>query len=251
MLFSLKFWNDFYIISRAFYIRLVCLGRVGLLLSFLVIVWYRLRIIVCNIFFLLICIGVWVKDIIVEGVTLNYIIVNPGFKIGFNIFILVEIIFFFSLFWRFFDKIYFNGCEWWPSYENFLLFFGLSFLGTVLLLVRSFFCNWVYRRLLAGKNIKKQMMLVLIFGLLFLFLQWYEWGHMFFNVRDGWYGRIYYVLIGSHRVHVFLGLLFLRFGRWLIVSGWSLKILYFFEESFIYWHFVDVIWFLLFLFFYC
>lgn len=92
----------------------------------------------------------------------------------------------------------------------------------------------MYRRLLAGKNIKKQMMLVLIFGLLFLFLQWYEWGHMFFNVRDGWYGRIYYVLIGSHRVHVFLGLLFLRFGRWLIVSGWSLKILYFFEESFIY-----------------
>lgn len=91
------------------------------------------------------------------------------------------------------------------------------------------------------------LLVTVVLGLIFLFVQIYEYRHLYFNISDGWSGRIFFFLTGFHGFHVFLGLVLLclsliRFGGYYMFGR-----MYFFEGSVVYWHFVDVVWLLLYL----
>lgn len=57
-----------------------------------------------NIIFVVVCLLIWVKNIFVEGLIGNHsFFMQDGFKICFYYFLFSEVMFFFSLFWVYFD----------------------------------------------------------------------------------------------------------------------------------------------------
>lgn len=88
----------------------------------------------------------------------------------------------------------------------------------------------------------------IIFGLIFIYFQGYEYFWSTFAMNDGVYGSIFYMLTGFHGFHVIVGTAFL------IVCSFRLRASHFthnnhfaFEAAAWYWHFVDVVWILLYL----
>ena len=86
-------------------------------------------------------------------------------------------------------------------------------------------------------------------GGLFVVCQNHEYKHAYFSMADGVYGSIFYSLTGLHGIHVFAGLilLFLTLARFLNrIFDASSHPHTGVSSSVWYWHFVDVVWVLLF-----
>ena len=91
--------------------------------------------------------------------------------------------------------------------------------------------------------------LTLLLGATFLFIQINEYVHLGFSARDGAFGSIFYGLTGLHGAHVTVGLILLAFAN---IRAWRGH----FRRSRrstsasrcpgIYWHFVDVMWIIVF-----
>ena len=84
-----------------------------------------------------------------------------------------------------------------------------------------------------------------LLGATFLFIQINEYVHIGFSARDGAFGSIFYGLTGLHGAHVFVGLLLLTFANirvWKGHFGPAAKDHLGVEVPGIYWHFVDVMW---------
>ena len=84
-----------------------------------------------------------------------------------------------------------------------------------------------------------------LLGFTFLFIQFNEYWHIGFSARDGAFGSIFYGLTGLHGAHVTVGLILLGIAN---IRAWRghfssepkkhLGV----EVPGIYWHFVDVMW---------
>jgi cytochrome c oxidase subunit 3 len=91
--------------------------------------------------------------------------------------------------------------------------------------------------------------LVAIFlGILFTFVQFYEYATAPFSISDGIYGSTFFMTTGLHGVHVIVGTLFLI----VITLRHHFKHFYHMEAVSVdaavwYWHFVDVVWLFLFI----
>jgi heme/copper-type cytochrome/quinol oxidase subunit 3 len=88
----------------------------------------------------------------------------------------------------------------------------------------------------------------LVLGIVFVFVQLREWQTKGFSLHSGTYGSIYFVVTGFHLAHVIVGLLVL-----LALLVWA-ALGYFDRERHapltigaIYWHFVDVVWLIVFI----
>jgi cytochrome c oxidase subunit III len=82
-------------------------------------------------------------------------------------------------------------------------------------------------------------------GATFLFIQVNEYVHLGFSARDLGFGSIFYSLTGLHGAHVFVGLCLLSFASIRAFRGHfgteekeHLGV----EVPGIYWHFVDIMW---------
>ncbi len=89
--------------------------------------------------------------------------------------------------------------------------------------------------------------IALVLGIVFVIVQLHEWGTKVFSLHSGTYGSIYFVVTGFHLAHVIVGLLLL-----LALLVWA-AVGYFDRERHapltigaIYWHFVDVVWLIVF-----
>ncbi|WP_353236296.1 cytochrome c oxidase subunit 3 [Diaphorobacter ruginosibacter] len=91
------------------------------------------------------------------------------------------------------------------------------------------------------------MWITVILGLIFLFVQGYEYHHLYseLNLRlsSGIYGSTFYLLTGFHGFHVFVGMLMLLFITLRLMKGdFTAEKHFGFEGAAWYWHFVDVVW---------
>jgi cytochrome c oxidase subunit III len=88
-----------------------------------------------------------------------------------------------------------------------------------------------------------------LMGAVFLFGQLYEYFHLEFGLRTNLYASTFYVLTGFHGLHVFFGLVLILAVLWrsLKAGHYSNEKHFGVEAAEIYWHFVDVIWIVLFL----
>ncbi|MSQ56811.1 MAG: cytochrome c oxidase subunit 3 [Limnohabitans sp.] len=91
------------------------------------------------------------------------------------------------------------------------------------------------------------MWLTVLLGLVFLFVQGYEYAHAYSDMNlkltSGAYGSTFFMLTGFHGFHVFLGMLMLFFITLRIKKGHFTADKHFgFEGAAWYWHFVDVVW---------
>jgi cytochrome c oxidase subunit III len=91
------------------------------------------------------------------------------------------------------------------------------------------------------------MWMTVLLGLVFLFVQGYEYAHAYselnLKLTSGVYGSTFFMLTGFHGFHVFVGMLMLFFITIRLHKGHFTADRHFgFEGAAWYWHFVDVVW---------
>lgn len=188
-----------------------------------------------------------------EGAGYHNFLVVEGLKFGFVLFLIREVMFFFSIFWIFFDSswVYFLEVGWSPLGVFLVNPLGLPFFNTILLLRRAIFLTWSHNSLIGKKNGVFGLFWTIILGLNFLLVQIREYYLMFFNFSDRIFGSVFFLLTGFHGFHVILGIIFLVINFFLILKNQKNFLSHIsYEISILYWHFVDVIWLFLFYFSY-
>jgi cytochrome c oxidase subunit 3 len=159
------------------------------------------------------------------------------------LFIASEIMLFGSFFTAYFF-IRVSGNGEWPLHPFHLPVF-VAGLNTAILVTSSFTVHWALQSIKRGNRAGLQAGLVLTFlmGLTFLLTQVTEYARVGFSPRDGAFGTIFYCLTGLHGAHVFVGLTILLFVTIRAFRGhFSPQHHHGVEIGGIYWHFVDVMW---------
>jgi cytochrome c oxidase subunit 3 len=120
-----------------------------------------------------------------------------------------------------------------------------------IILVSSSFVAWAAERALARRRLwrfRAWWLLTMAMGSYFVYGQAVEWAHLPFALGDGVFGGTFYLLTGFHGLHVITGILLM--GLMLIRSfrrgnydGGEAGV----ASVSLFWHFVDVIWVVLFL----
>ncbi|MEI7431301.1 MAG: cytochrome c oxidase subunit 3 [Betaproteobacteria bacterium] len=130
---------------------------------------------------------------------------------------------------------------------------GIPAINTLILLTSGATVTWAHWGLQKGRQmqLKLGLALTVVLGIIFITLQIHEYGEAAFTIRDGIFGATFYMLTGFHGFHVILGTLMLIVILFRALAGHFTPGRHFaFEAVAWYWHFVDVIWLLLFVFVY-
>jgi cytochrome c oxidase subunit 3 len=170
--------------------------------------------------------------------------------LGILLFIVSEVMLFGAFFASyFFLRVVANDGPWPP--EPFELPVAVAFANTLILVSSSFTMHWALESIRANnkRGMKMGLVATLLLGMTFLFIQMNEYVHLGFSARDDAFGSIFYSLTGLHGAHVFVGLLLLSIASLRAFRGHfgpdekdHLGV----EVPGIYWHFVDVMWIIVF-----
>ena len=208
---------------------------------------------------ILACSFQWWRDVVREGFSLGRHTrgVLLGLKGGMMLFIISEVLFFFSFFWTFFHSRLSScvelGKAWPPVSIERVDFLGLPFLNTCILLCSGLSVTIRHHRII-NKNLGRGItsLLVTIFlGVYFLLAQGFEFFVAGFSISDSVFGSIFFLTTGFHGRHVFVGVIMLLFSFFrLLRKEYSSDRFFGFERARWYWHFVDVVWLFLFVFYY-
>jgi cytochrome c oxidase subunit 3 len=203
----------------------------------------------------IIIMGLWWRDVIREATfqgkhTLK---VQSGLRLGFILFIISEVMFFFGFFWAFFHSALSPaieiGCIWPPQGVQPFNPLGTPLVNTLVLLLSGVTITYTHHGLIAANFQRTFIGFVetIFYGLIFTLLQIEEYVTAPFAISDGIYGSVFYLITGLHGFHViigtiFIGVCFLRYTKFHFTVEHHLG----FEFSVWYWHFVDVVWLFLF-----
>jgi cytochrome c oxidase subunit III len=164
--------------------------------------------------------------------------------LGMLLFIISEIMLFGAFFTAyFFIRVVADG-GWFPMDGHDLpkLIAGVN---TAILISSSFTMHWALEgaRNENRRALRTGMLTTLLLGLTFLCIQINEYVHVGFAPADSAQGTIFYGLTGLHGAHVFVGLTLLTFATIRAYRGhFTAKEHRGVEVPGIYWHFVDVMW---------
>jgi cytochrome c oxidase subunit III len=189
-------------------------------------------------------------------------VVQIHLRYGMIMFIASEVMFFAAWFWAFFDaslfpnevhqvaRATFTGGVWPPKGVEVLDPLHLPLYNTVILLLSGTTVTWAHHALLQNdrKGLIWGLTLTVALGVLFSFVQAYEYMHAPFEFKNSIYGATFFMATGFHGFHVIVGTIFLLVCLLRAIRGdFTPKNHFGFEAAAWYWHFVDVVW--LFLFF--
>jgi cytochrome c oxidase subunit 3 len=163
--------------------------------------------------------------------------------LGMLLFIASEVMLFGSFFTAYFFIRVVNGYPWPP--EGFELPRYVAGVNTAILVTSSFTMHWSLQSIRRGNRAGMQAGLVLTFlmGLTFLLTQLIEYARVGFAPHDNAFTTIFFSLTGLHGAHVFVGLTILLFMTIRAYRGhFSPEHHYGVELGGIYWHFVDIMW---------
>lgn len=179
--------------------------------------------------------------------------VQRGLRLGVILFIVSEVMFFFSFFWAYF---YFSSTpnfsplsSWPPRSIKLPEPFGMALLNTCLLLTSGASITWAHHATLLGskRHTIVSLSYTIFFAVLFMKIQLYEYKMSTFSINSGIYGSCFYMLTGFHGFHVFVGTVALLVSLVRCSQNHLTLTQHIGLESAIwYWHFVDVVWILVF-----
>jgi cytochrome c oxidase subunit 3 len=190
---------------------------------------------------------------------------NP--VLGMLLFITSEVMFFAGLFAAYFsiraNFLDTDGVHRWPPqvFEHllnpFTLFtnsgeLNLILPATIILVVSSFTCQLGVWSIAHDdrRGFVRNFAATLVLGITFLLIQAYDYGVLFgegMTMGSGTFGTTYFTLTGFHGAHVFGGVLMLAVVLYRGMAGqFSGRHHDMVEATSLYWHFVDVVWILLF-----
>ena len=167
----------------------------------------------------------------------------PASVLGMFLFIASEIMLFGSFFTAYFFVRVVNHVPW-PTPPFHLPIF-VAGINTAILVTSSFTMHWSLQSIKRGHRAGLQAGLLLTFlmGLVFLLTQAREYSRVGFAPHNGAFGTIFYCLTGLHGAHVFVGLSILLAMTIRAFRGhFSPEDHHGVEIGGIYWHFVDVMW---------
>jgi cytochrome c oxidase subunit 3 len=166
--------------------------------------------------------------------------------LGILLFIVSEVMLFGAFFASyFFLRVVVDPASWPP--EPFELPKAVAGMNTAILVSSSFTIHYALESIRRGNRtgLKLGLVATWLLGATFLFIQVNEYAHLGFSARDLSFGSIFYSLTGLHGAHVFVGLMLLSFATIRAFRGHfgpkaedHLGV----EVPGIYWHFVDIMW---------
>ena len=221
---------------------------------------------ICGLVSVFVCLAFWWRDIVRESTYegIHTSVVRQGLLLGIALFIVSEVFLFFGFFWAFFhssltqpsSSIFgFYPCLTIPTIDP----IKLPLVNTLTLILSGFTLTIAHRilkyipyydtyvRIIQVQLINWWLLITICLGSFFLFCQAFEYYYAKFCISDTIYGTNFYALTGLHGFHVIVGTVFLSIC-------WLRSIqLHFFNYKQVglisavwYWHFVDVVWILLF-----
>ena len=162
--------------------------------------------------------------------------------LGMYLFIGSEIMLFGSFFTAYFFVRIVNGTPWPGAFE---LPVFVAAINTAILMTSSATMHWATVAIKRGNvwGMRAGLVLTFLMGLAFLISQLYEYMRAGFATKDGAFPTIFFCLTGLHGCHVFVGLTILLFMTIRAFRGhFSAEHHHGVEIGGIYWHFVDVMW---------
>ena len=168
--------------------------------------------------------------------------VDPS-TLGMLLFIISEVMVFGAFFTAYFFLRVVNGDQW-PAAGTELPKL-VAFVNTCILVSSSFTVHWALVSARRGNRFGLQASILTTFllGATFLFIQINEYVHIGFSPQDHAQGTIFYGLTGLHGAHVFVGLTLLAMVNVRAFRGhYTPEDHRGVEVPGIYWHFVDVMW---------
>ena len=163
--------------------------------------------------------------------------------LGMFLFIASEVMLFGSFFTAYFFVRVVNH-EPWPTPGHHLPVF-VAGMNTIILVSSSFTMHWALQSIKRGNRAGLQAGITLTFllGLTFLLTQIREYSRLGFAPSTDAFGTIFYSLTGLHGAHVFVGLTLLLAVTIRAFRGhYTSEAHHGVEIPGIYWHFVDVMW---------
>ncbi|HEX9481700.1 MAG TPA: heme-copper oxidase subunit III [Solirubrobacteraceae bacterium] len=163
--------------------------------------------------------------------------------LGMLLFIISEVMVFGAFFTAYFFIRVSQG-DTWPA-PGTKLPVEVAGMNTAILVSSSFTLHWAEQCLKKGNRfgLKAGILLTFLLGCTFLFVQINEYANIGFAPQDAAQQTIFFSLTGLHGAHVFIGLLLLLFVTVRSFRGhYSPEQHRGVEVPGIYWHFVDVMW---------
>ena len=171
--------------------------------------------------------------------------------LGMILFICSEVMFFAGLFAAYFN-VRANAPIWPPEgNEHFHVAneIALPLIITTLLIISSFTCQLAVWSIRKGdrQGLIRNIAVTVVLGVIFLIGQGYDYTQLGFTLADGTFGTTFFTLTGFHGAHVLGGVIMLSVVLYRAMAGqFSNKHHDMVEAVSLYWHFVDVVWIVLF-----
>ncbi|MGP9788611.1 cytochrome c oxidase subunit 3 [Roseinatronobacter sp. NSM] len=203
----------------------------------------------------------WWKNVVVESHSGDHTpVVVIGLRYGFILFIISEVMFFAAWFWSFFKHALYpmhpEGLSpaidgaWPPAGIETFDPWHLPLINTLILLISGCAATWAHHALVHGgkrDDVKMGLWIAVGLGVIFTFLQAYEYTHAAFGFAGNIYGANFFMATGFHGFHVVVGTIFLAICLMRVYAGhFTAERHVGFEAAAWYWHFVDVVWLFLF-----
>nr|UZI00088.1 cytochrome c oxidase subunit 3 [Andricus sp. 1 CYS-2022a] len=197
----------------------------------------------------------WWRDVMRESTFqgLHTLKIKKLLSMGMFLFILSELLFFISFFWSYFHSALSPNIEigsmWPPKNINQFNPYEIPLFNSIILLSSGVTITWSHHCLLSSNKFKSLigLFLTILLGMLFSLIQLYEYNQSSFCLSDSVYGSLFFMTTGFHGLHVIIGSLFLLIMLIRMYFNHMSSYHHFgFEASSWYWHFVDVIWIIVF-----
>jgi cytochrome c oxidase subunit 3 len=163
--------------------------------------------------------------------------------LGMYLFIISEIMLFGAFFTAYFFIRVVKGADWPAAgHEIPVLVAGIN---TAILISSSFTMHWALEGIKNNNTraMRAGLLTTFLLGLTFLSVQVNEYFHLKWAIHDNAQGTIFYGLTGLHGAHVTVGLILLLFANIRAFRGhFSPEAHRGVEVPGIYWHFVDIMW---------
>jgi cytochrome c oxidase subunit III len=164
--------------------------------------------------------------------------------LGMLLFIISEVMVFGAFFTAYFFIRVVTGDEWFPV-DGHKLPVAVAGFNTAILVSSSFTMHWAETSIKNGnrRGLQAGILSTFLLGATFLFIQINEYIHIGFAPHDFAQASVFFGLTGLHGAHVFVGLTLLAM---VVVRSWrghySPEEHRGVEVPGIYWHFVDIMW---------